>query len=237
MKRFIIALTLTLLPILSIFADKVEKSGETDFVSYGFKVGFDATSLYMDEITIDNHTIERYNRDSQVGINLTLFTRFNFSKFYVQTGAIGNFSRSAISFDRNSWDPELTEENPAAFSMEGYCVDIPLQIGYYIVRDGEYSMALFCGPRIRFPIKQTYKTSFVNFGHTDIVEQTANFITTLSAGLNCSIGRTFFDIEYDWGVTNISDNITFTALENVSEPVIKLDRRHGTFSFSVGIFF
>ena len=238
MKRFVIAITLMLLSATSALAEKSERDNdETQFISYGFKIGFDATSLYMDNIVIDNHTIDRYNRDSQVGVNLTLFTRFNFSKCYFQTGAVGNFSRAAITFDKNSWDSESTEENPAAFSMEGYCIDIPFQFGYNVIKDREYCMALFCGPRIRIPIQNTYNTKFVNFGQENIVEIPYNFITTLSFGLNCSIDRTFFDIEYDLGINNISKRIDYDTTPQDNGGSVTLDRRHGTFSFSIGMIF
>lgn len=241
MKRLTIAVILIVLSFISAFAANPEQAdkvnNESQLVSYGFKIGFDATSLYMDNIVVDGHWIERYNRDSQIGLNLTLFTRFNFSKFYLQTGAIANYSRAAISFDKNSWNSELTEENPAAFSMEGYCMDVPVQFGYNIIKDGEYSMALFCGPRIRIPLKNTYNTTFINFDKENIKEEVEDFITTISFGLNCTIVRTFFDIEYDLGLTNISREIKYSDISQINSNEIVMNRRHGTFSFSVGMIF
>lgn len=238
MKRICIALISIFLSVTLLSAANPETSNDNkQFISYGFKIGFDATSLYMDNITVDNHVIERYNRDSQVGMNLTLFTRFNFAKFYLQTGIIGNYSRAAITFDKNSWNSESEEEDLAAFSMEGYCFDIPLQAGYNIIKDNEYCMALFCGPRIRIPIQNTYSTDFVNFKQDNIVEIPQNFITTMSFGLNCSIGNTFFDIEYDLGLSNISKEIRYNTTTPNEDTDIKMDRRHGTFSFSIGMIF
>ena len=242
MKQYAIVLAFILMSANSLFAaepDRQEKSKDSrQIVSYGFKIGFDATSLYMDDIVIDGHNLEHYNRDSQVGYNLTLFSRFNLSKIYIQTGVVANYSRTAITVDKNSWDSELTEEAQAAFSMDGYCIDLPIQIGYNFIKDGEDSMALFCGPRVRMPLVNTYNTTFVNFGKTDIEEQINNFITSMSFGLNCAIGRTFFDIEYDLGLVNISKGISYNEDQlsgNGNE--IVLNRRHGTFSFSIGMIF
>jgi hypothetical protein len=121
--------------------------------------------------------------------------------------------------------------------MEGYCIDIPFQFGYNVIKDREYCMALFCGPRIRIPIQNTYNTNFVNFGQENIVEVPYNFITTLSFGLNCSIDRTFFDIEYDLGINNISKRIDYDTTPQDNGGSVTLDRRHGTFSFSIGMIF
>lgn len=206
-------------------------------VNFGAKGGFAATSMIMHDIHIDGHHIDDFQMRSQVGYFMSMFTRLNINKLYLQTEITLNNSRSSVSFDRNNWNINSIETDLSTFSTEWINIEVPLLIGYNFVREGPYKMSAFAGPKLKIPIMEYSKATFANFPHTNLTENVYPYVIDLTIGLGCTIGRVIFDFSYDLGLVNISKGINFDTSNNDPATAVVLDRHTGVLAFSLGVFF
>lgn len=237
MKRLAIFAILTLFSVSEVISKSLLEAESVSKVNIGFKGGVASTMLFMNDIHVQGHHIKKYESNSQVGYYMSLVARMTIKRFYLQTEIMPSHVRSAIQFDKNSWDTESTTKDIASFAMEGYYLDIPLMIGYNIISEEPYSMSVFTGPEIRFPFINTYSTTFAGFGQEGLSEEPVPYSFGWTVGVGYKIGRVFFNFNYNFGLNNISERINYETIPTDPNYNISMDRKIGTFSFALGVFF
>lgn len=237
MKRLALLAILTLLSLSDAVSKSILEPESTSKVNIGFKGGFASTGLLMTDLYVQGHQIYEYESNSQVGYYMSLVTRMTMKRFYLQTEIMPSHIRSAIEFDKNSWDPEATTTDMASFKMNGYYMEIPLLIGYNIIDDEPYSMSLFAGPKITIPFTNTYSTTFVGFGQEGLCEEPSSYYFSWIIGVGYKIGRAFFNFNYNIGLNNISESINYETAPTDPNSIVSMDRHTGVFSFALGVFF
>lgn len=237
MKRLAIFVILILFSLSEVVSKSLLEPESVSKVNIGFKGGFASTRLIMNDLYFQGHHINKYESDSQVGYFMSLVARMTINRFYLQAEIMPSHIRSAIEFDKNSWDPESTTTDIATFSMNGYYMEIPFMIGYNIIHDEPYSMSIFTGPKICIPFTNTYHTDFSGFEQEGLSEEPSPYSLSWNLGVGYKIGRAFFNFNYNFGLNNISENINYETATTNPNSIVSMDRHTGVFSFALGVFF
>lgn len=236
MRKVLATLAVLLLAMPAVAVQPETARDAMSLFTWGVRAGFAANSTYVTNAVIDGHTIEDYRQDTQLGNFAAFQFRLNSRKLFLQTGIGIGSNKSTFYIDRNSWDPELESVNELGVSYSINSLMVPLQVGYHLVNNAPYSLSVFTGPRFRLPFADKYESEITGNLQDELEENLPNMIAGWTLGLGIQIGRSFFDFEYECGISDISGGIHPVAA-NVPDPGITLDRRLGIMSFSFGIMF
>lgn len=224
------ALSVILLASVSMTAASQEKTAPK--FNFGLKAGFASESLYMEEMKVDGNRVDNDYRNSQVGYAFSLFGRRNLGNFYLQSEFTYLRSRSSITFEYTDGE----QEKQGTFSVGGSSFQVPLLLGFNIIKQLPYSISLYAGPKIDFPLINYTKTDYSIFQDGDVEEELEKYNLSLALGMDCTVRRLFFDFEYNLGIRPQTETgILMDPAGIHTEPNI-MKRRTGVFSFSVGIF-
>jgi len=221
------SLLLTLLVLLPAVAPAADRDWY-GAANYGIRFGFGATKAYLDNLAVDGHDIELYETDTQVGYIASVFIRANMGSAFIQPEASFSHSRTAISFDRDSWDDDAATRHMAAISSDGYKIDVPLMFGYKVLNKGPYTTSIMTGPVYSLFWKDSYKTTFSGFATDGVTEDIRDWTLGWRVGLEYSIGMIIFNFDYQVGLQNLSNGISGDIIA---------DRRLGTLEFAIGLMF
>lgn len=201
--------------------------------NYGIKGGFVSTDMYVENMLVDGCEVTRYSRDSQVSTFISGFGRLNLGRFYLQTECTLQNIRSAINFEYYKGD----DLKSGSFAIKGTDILVPVLLGYNFRKESFYTMSVFAGPKLYLPIEDRYTASYSLFPDGIALENLEKCATYLTMGLGCSIRNLFFDFEYNIGLQHLTDGaLQDPASELDTRADNFIERRLGTFSFSIGIF-
>lgn len=237
--RFAMLILAALVPACGIRAAEADSIGmRKSTASWGVKAGFSSAGTYLSNASIDGIRLREYRQDTQLGNFITMHMQYGYDKLYLQSGLGIGFNKSTFYLDMNSSANEEQAPEEMCYSYRLTSLMVPVQIGYSIVNQQPYRMAVYGGPRMRILSKSRYETSVTGIGSMQINEKPASMVFGATVGMTVQIGRTFFDMEYEAILSNISSGITVTDTDgNTGLPDIRLDRKMGIFSFSYGFLF
>ena len=233
MKRQVLSI-LVILCSMSMYASHKKDS----HINYGVKAGFSSTFYDIQELKIAGIPINEYTAKSEISSFYTTFTRININYHYIQTEVTYNISNYTILFPTQQWNSLASHNELSSISTRINSIDIPLYYGYQFIKEGPYSMSFFLGPKIRIIATGHSRHKFEHFDYTTIKESIHPINTSITSGIGINIGRIFFDFTFEYGLYNISKQISTTDKEGyISTNEITFNRRNNMLSFSIGVMF
>jgi len=204
-------------------------------IDWGVKGGFNSDICVIDELSFSGNRIDYTENTYRVGISGSAFIRLNIKKVYLQLESGYNFSRGGLDFVFMNED---NEKNPTNLSWEFNSLSAPLLIGYHIIKESPYGLNFFIGPKVTtiFEAKNNFKINTTNYPLNFDFKQ---FNYSMVCGVGLNISGLFFDFRYDFGLTPILNNITYSTPIDSKDPFgkIELKNRMNSIRFSLGYIF
>ncbi|KAA6349156.1 hypothetical protein EZS27_003459 [termite gut metagenome] len=211
---------------------------DTKKINYGIKAGFNSSMYRVSKFKIKDVTINEVQNNYRVGYGISVFSRYNINKHFIQSELSYNISMCEIVFDKlGGLHPDI-EPDYASIKSTIHCVGLPLLYGYKIVKSVPYGMSVFGGPQVRYIWNERNEITFDNFDQEGIREEFYPFNVSLLVGVAVSISPIFFDFRYEQGLNNISKSVIYDSTDwTEGTSNILLPRRDHVLSFSLGIMF
>lgn len=213
---------------------------EDKMFNFGAKVGFNSTLPVINSLKIDDVEAEDIRVQYKVGYQASAFCRININRFFIQPDLSWYRTEGDIRFSL----PETTETNGAGsaikssdqLKLKSSSLEMPVMIGYYLVKEGPYALSMMVGPKFKYNYKVRYTTRFSEVTNEYINDSTP-FGIGIATGLGVSIARLFFEFTYEFGINTIeSDFKDRSSLKPVGRN-ISIDKRTNMLSFSLGFLF
>lgn len=212
-------------------------------INFGIKGGFTSSLFLVSNLSINGISIDEVQNNYKIGYFGSMFMRINFGKHFLQPEVSYNINRCNITF----FEPGETENTsePASITSSIHSIDIPILYGYNVIKDGDYSMAIFGGPKLRYIWNKESEVTFKNFSINNLHERLYPLNASFTIGTSVTISRVFFDFRYDIGLHNISREVTesnndgsdATSTTPGSSNELRFHRQDNVLSFSLGLFF
>lgn len=231
-------LTLFLI-ICAVIQAQTFKEFEVKAFNWGAKVGFNSSFPIINSFTIDDVQIEDVNTEYKVGYMASVFCRINFDRFFIQPAFAWHNTESSLSFNT----PNITElninVNPQRKQMlefKNHSIDVPVLIGYNIVKEGPFALSVMAGPKIKYNYKVSFHSTESEKSNEYINDNTP-FGLDIVSGISVSVWRLFFDFTYEFGLNEIDSDFKEKISASPIENKIMIDKRTNLMSFSLGILF
>jgi hypothetical protein len=214
--------------ILSILGLLLFSSSAFSQFDVGARVGMTSSATNLQDVKFGTTTFSQYRSSYQTGYSMALYARENIKQLYLQL---------ELQYLSSNTDANL---NPV--SVDGarqiitnvHSFEIPLLVGYKILHTEQFSFNVFGGPAVDYVISSDTKLD----GFNDLAvltdqtkEKLKNNQYLLVAGAEIDIWRLSFDCRYEYGLGNISYQVT-----NTTQSVV-LDRKDTSLNFAVGFKF
>lgn len=207
-------------------------------INYGVKTGFSSTIYDIYDFSVLQHPVTEYMSHSEISSFYTAFARMNIHRHYIQTECSYNISKYSVSSPTMQWDTSANSEVISSIYTKIIGIEVPLYYGYHIMKDSQYGMSFYIGPKAKFVITDISSHEFVNYPFTFITESIRPINFSLMTGVGISISPVFFDFSFEYGLHNISNYFETTDINGVkTKESLVLDRRKNVLSFSVGFIF
>lgn len=233
-KTLLILLTALVFRLPLAAADNHVQDEKKSVISWGAKLGFTSCSTYLTDAAINGKEFEEYTQDTQLGNFISVHMQYGYDKFFFQTSLGLSLNKSAFFVDLAEHNINREEPENLGMEYEMTSLVLPLQVGYSIVNQPPYRMSLYTGPCMRIQSLDRYvcnvKSSY------NITETPRRFLFGGTFGFSVQTGRTFFDMQYEVVLSNISKQLSVSK-EGSEFSSLTLGRRMGIFSFSYGILF
>lgn len=210
--------------------------------NFGAKVGFNATFPVINSLSINGKETENIDIEYKVGYLAAVFCRVNIERFFLQPSFSWHRSEGNIRFSIPQSLPENnmmsnTSATTDLLMMKTSSLEVPIMVGYNLVKKGPYGLSLMVGPKLKYNYKIAY-TVESSTTHVEYVNDNTPFGVNIATGVGVSIGRLFFDFVYEFGLNQVESDF-----EKVNNPVpeinydINIDKRTNVMSISLGVLF
>ena len=206
--------------------------------NFGAKVGFNATLPVVNSLRVLDFEANQFQTSYQVGYLAAIFFRFNIQRFYIQPSPSWHYGRSHLDFVINFPEIEGEADPPLKgnLQMRTQSLELPVLLGYHLVKQGPYGLSLMVGPKVKYNYKLDYKMAFddrqIRFANDD-----TPFGVNIVTGMGVSIGRLFFDFVYEFGLNQTEANFKQLNASPESSFEIQLNKRTNVMSMSIGMLF
>ena len=138
-------------------------------VNLGVKVGLRALQSDISSIDLDEVRFEDIHLKHDVGYMAGFLIRVNVDRFFIQPSAFWNYSSGDIRFDVIRPASEQTNESamefPQAMTMEIKSLEVPVVVGYHLIKQRPYVFSLMRGVNLKY----NYHVQFTaNSPHTSV---------------------------------------------------------------------
>lgn len=208
---------------------------------FGAKVGFAATFPIVNSLMIDGNRVGEVNVQYKVGYMAAVFCRVNIDRFFIQPSLAWHRSEGDLYFNlpySSSYDTQtsLYEKNDR-LKMTTRSLEVPVMIGYSLVKKGPYGLSVMAGPKFKYDYKVTYE-SYLADVYGEYTNNRAHFGVNIATGVGVSIGRLFFDFAYEFGLNQTETDFRPVAKEATADTHdLRIDKRTNVMSFSLGFLF
>lgn len=210
--------------------------------NFGAKVGFNATFPVLNSLSVNGKEAQNIDIEYRVGYLAAIFCRVNIERFFLQPSFSWHRSEGNIRFTIPQTISEENYQNNTMVSsdllmMKTSSLEVPIMVGYNLVKKGPYGLSLMIGPKLKYNYKLAY-TVESSSTQIDYVNENTPFGLNIATGVGVSIGRLFFDFVYEFGLNQVESDF-----ERVNNPVpeinydIKIDKRVNVMSISLGFLF
>ena len=216
-------------------AQKILHKAEKVF-NWGGKIGCNSLFSNINSLSINDVEMVGVQQRYKVGFQASLFGRVNIDKFYLEPSLTWQQSESYIHFDLPDTDNVLRNVYQVYSSNSLDCkyktVEIPIMIGYNIVKEDDYAMSLSVGPSFRYNYKIDLSSSLSETLRVTKDENTPLGLG-ISIGAGASIGRLFLNFIYQFGINEVDSDI-HKIVSGDQEWTLRLKKRTNVMNFSLG---
>ena len=207
--------------------------------NFGAKVGFNATLPVVNSLRVLDFEANQFQTSYQVGYLAAIFFRFNIQRFYIQPSPSWHYGRSPLHFVINFPEIEGEADPPLKgnLQMRTQSLELPVLLGYHLVKQGPYGLSLLVGPKVKYNYKLDYNMA-IDAREIRFVNDDTPFGVNIVSGMGVSIGRLFFDFVYEFGLNQTE--ASFKQLYSSSPESsfeIQLNKRTNVMSMSIGMLF
>ena len=244
MQKWLLLFFLFQLPhyVFGVEADSVKIVVPKQNVSFdwGAQIGFNSILPVINTFEIDNVPVESSRVEYRVGYMAAVFCRLNIDRFFIQPSVAWHRTESDIFFTvPDGVDPlraasknELSDQ----LNLKILTLELPVMIGYHIVKEKPFGLSIMAGPKIKYNYKIRYTTNIDYFTHEYTSDDTA-YRVNLVGGIGVTLWQMFFDFTYEVGLNYRETNFK-RVHDNVPLPGnIVFDKRLNMMGFSLGFVF
>ncbi|MGM9796477.1 MAG: porin family protein [Parabacteroides sp.] len=222
----------------SLNAQSILRMEEKKF-NFGAKVGFNATLPVVNSLRVLDFEANQFQTSYQVGYLASIFFRFNIQRFYIQPSPSWHYGRSHLDFTITFPEIEGEADPPIRgnLRMHTQSLELPVLLGYHLVKQGPYGLSLMVGPKVKYNYKLDYNMA-IDDREIRFVNDDTPFGVNIVTGMGVSIGRLFFDFVYEFGLNQTE--ASFKQLSSSSPESsfeIQLNKRTNVMSMSIGMLF
>lgn len=208
--------------------------------NFGASVGFNTTFPVINSLTIDGTEAKDVRLQYKVGYLASVFCRVNIERFFIQPSLAWYDSEGEMYFNLPSPDGSVTNEitdleAKDRLTMHTKSLEMPIMIGYSLVKEGPYGLSLMVGPKIKYNYKVKYTSNFSDSLHEYTSESTP-WGVNIRTGVGVSIWRLFFDFVYEFGLNQVESDFNDKSPSSTRHD-IRIDKRTNVMSFSLGFLF
>ena len=234
-----ICLILLILPFcFPVVAQKFIKIEDKTF-NWGGKIGVNAAFPIVKSLTIDNQEMEDIRLQYKVGYQAAVFARVNIDRFYIQPRLAWQYTEGDIRFnipqEESSFDGTIAQSpiSRNRITYKSATLEVPVMVGYYLVKEGPYALSMMFGPNIKY----NYKTDMTD-SPREFEDDNTPFGIGIAAGLGVSIWRLFLDFSYEFGLNEVASDFREIG-KNEANPkgTLNIEKRTNIMSFSLGFLF
>lgn len=208
---------------------------------FGAKLGFAATFPIVNSLVIDGNRVDEVNVKYKVGYMAAVFCRVNIDRFFIQPSAAWHRSEGDLYFNlpyssASESEANVYEKNDR-LKMTTRSLEVPVMIGYSLVKKGPYGLSVMAGPKFKYDYKVTYESDLAGV-EGEYTNNHAHFGVNIATGVGVSIGRLFFDFAYEFGLNQTETDFRPVAKEVAADThELQIDKRTNVMSFSLGFLF
>ncbi|WP_080904548.1 porin family protein [Parabacteroides sp. Marseille-P3160] len=229
-------LFLFLLLGLSMQAQRLMQTREKAF-NFGMKASGTSALPVVTTFTMeDGSEIEDVQFHYEVGYAIEIFGRVNVNRIFLQPSVIWSYSKGAMSFVLP--DSELPAKMAASADASRYnfsicALEVPVFIGYNLVKETPYALSMMMGAKVRYNYRIKYEGENVLY---DYMDGETKYNVAALAGVSVSIGRIFFDANYEFGLRELRSSFVNLA-SSAPEARLTLKKRMNAINVSFGFIF
>lgn len=216
-------------------------------INFGIKAGFTSSLFLVSDLSVNEVAIEEVQNNYKIGYFVSAFMRYNIKHFFLQPEVSYAINRCQLQIDQQI-EPDILIDSskPVSIDSKIHSIDIPLLVGYNLISEYPYSMAVFAGPKFRYILNNNSEEEISNIKDISIDEEFRKITLSMTLGVNVTISKIFFDFRYDIGCHNISKKVNNTyigqdldqiVVNGISPYQLNFKRRDNILSFSLGLFF
>lgn len=205
--------------------------------NWGGKIGFNSIIPVINSFTVDGTKAQNITTEYKVGYTASLFCRINMDNFFIQPAVSWNTTESIFTFDLPTHS--IIENNPMihdGLKLKNSSIDIPVLIGYNIVKQGPYALSLMVGPKFRYNYNISY-SSVLTEDSDEYTNDSTPFSVNFATGVGVAVWRLFFDFTYEFGLNKAESNFKEKVSSNPADVDIVINKRTNMMSFSLGFLF
>lgn len=201
--------------------------------NFGVKAGLNSLLTDVDYITIDGVAINDIHPINNVGCSFELFGRVNIDHFFVQPSVIWKYAQGEVQF--KTIQPLLIEGNTTHFDqqslkMEIRSLEVPVMIGYSLIKENPYMLNLMIGTKFRYDYDLCYDSRWDR-------EHDKNLYLSLYSAVEVVIGRLIFDFGYEHGLSENTTTLDYKAYMSDEYKPMRVKSRLDGLSMSIGLLF
>lgn len=209
--------------------------------NWGANVGFNASFPIINSLEIDGNKLDDVRVQYKVGYLAAVFFRVNIERFFIQPSLAWHDSEGELYFNLPTSDNTLNEgaaiEAKDRLTLHAKSVEMPIMIGYSLIKKGPYGLSLMVGPKLKYNYKVTYASNIADT-RQEFSSESTPWGVNIRTGVGVSIWRLFFDFVYEFGLNQVeSDFREKSDYSATSAHDIRIDKRTNVMSFSLGFLF
>ncbi|MCD7936303.1 MAG: PorT family protein [Tannerellaceae bacterium] len=212
---------------------------ENKIFNFGATIGLKSSLPVINSLIIDGRSAENIQMQYRVGYTASLFGRINIDHFFLQPSISWHHSSSELRFSFPTEGENVTPvtSTTEVLDMTFKSIEIPVLLGYKIIKEGPYGLSLMAGPQIKYNYKTDYTFNFTN-SRNSFSADGRNFDVNIVTGVGVSIWRLFFDFKYEFGLNRMdTDFRNLNPSESALLQDIEINKRINVMSFSLGLLF
>lgn len=208
--------------------------------NYGAKVGFNASFPVINSLSVNGKEIDNYDIEYQVGYSAAVLCRINIKRFFIQPSIAWNRSEGKVKFSIPQLLPNTVQSNNTdLLKMRHNSLDIPVLVGYNLVKKAPYGLSILIGPKFKYNYKIAYTLESPE-SQADYVTNNTPLGFNIVTGVGVRIGRLFFDFLYEFGLNEMESDFQRKNILATSEQApcdITIDKHTNQMGIALGFLF
>lgn len=155
-------------------------------VNFGLHAGLVSTEMSYKDASVNN-----IREESKNGMMIGAFLRVNLNKWYLQPEL--NYVTRKAKFEQDF------EGTTFSANVKTKSLDVPILLGYKIVKLPAFKLRAFAGPVASFTIDDSFKSTI---GEVD--EDFEGAVWNAKVGAGVDVWKLTLDVDYEFGLTDVS---------------------------------